>query len=40
MKKQYAAWNKLLTQMGIGYNKHTHHVNMESKRREEYMKVF
>lgn len=39
MKKRYAAWNKLLTQMGIGYNKHTHYVNMESKRREEYMKV-
>ncbi|KAJ8650411.1 hypothetical protein MRB53_003434 [Persea americana] len=39
MKKQYAAWKKLLNQKGIGYNEDTHIVTMEPERWEEYLKA-
>ncbi|KAF8400173.1 hypothetical protein HHK36_013469 [Tetracentron sinense] len=38
MKRQYLAWSKLLQQTGIGYNAHTHIIQMEDERWVEYLK--
>lgn len=39
MKKQYAAWNKLMSQPGMKLNEHIHTVIMEPEKWEEYLKV-